>query len=262
MTKQTQYTTREQVVEYFQSSRSYEHAQRLYLGLPHYNRILAREFNRPHTPERLDLLRYHLAKAVGIPERQWRCLLSQPVQESAPQQDVVSPQKGDAYLSPQDAALQVRQEFSASPLAAQGHRLVHDFPFLTLPDTPQEIKDLAEDKVSAWMRLQVARDELFRAVTPEECYQAARDASEALALNQDIWDELVAYRDTGRPLYKLPQLQMLRFKESLRGKSEADLVRALNNARSRRSRAKDSDKAAQWDQRVKYLESLLETKAS
>lgn len=257
MSKNTTTTTREQVLEYFRSDRSYQQAQRLYLGLPFYNRALAREFNRPHTPERLDLLRYHLAKAVGISEREWRRILRSDIAPKA-SPDIAEAGQGSAPPLGGDTSEQLRAEFAAHPSAAQGHRLVVDFPFLTLPDTPQEIKDLAEDKVSAWMRLQVAREDLFRAVTPQQCYQAAAAASEALALNQDIWDELVAYRDTGRPLYKVPQLQFLRYKDSLRGKSEADLVKALHNARSRRSRAKDPDKAAQWDQRVKYLEGLLD----
>ena len=236
MSKNTTTTTREQVLEYFRSDRSYQQAQRLYLGLPFYNRALAREFNRPHTPERLDLLRYHLAKAVGISEREWRRILRSDIAPKA-SPDIAEAGQGSAPPLGGDTSEQLRAEFAAHP---------------------QEIKDLAEDKVSAWMRLQVAREDLFRAVTPQECYQAAAAASEALALNQDIWDELVAYRDTGRPLYKVPQLQFLRYKDSLRGKSEADLVKALNNARSRRSRAKDPDKAAQWDQRVKYLEGLLD----
>ena len=117
MTKQTQYTTREQVWEYFRSDRSYQQAQRLYLGLPFYNRALAREFNRPHTPERLDLLRYHLAKAVGISEREWRRILRSDIAPKA-SPDIAEAGQGSAPPLGGDTSEQLRAEFASHPSAA------------------------------------------------------------------------------------------------------------------------------------------------
>ena len=284
----TKYTTREQVEEYFRRDRSYEGAQRLYLGLQYYNRALAREFNRPHTPERLDLLRYYLAKGVGIPEGQWRGMLAEPQAEAEPPAPVqeasapAEPQKEsplelleksrevigeEAYQQARERILeaearensrQLQEAFSADTAAARGRQLVDDFPFLMQDTTPAEIKALAHDKVDAWMRLQVARADLFKAVTPQECYQAAKTAAESLALNQDIWDELIAYRDTGHPLYRLPELQMLKFKDEQKGKNAVELVKALNNARSAKSKAKTPEKKEEWAEKAKYLEGLVE----
>ena len=284
----TKYTTRTQVEEYFLRDRSYEGAQRLYLGLQYYNRALAREFNRPHTPERLDLLRYYLAKGVGIPESQWRRMLTEPQADRKSQGTVqeasapVEPQKEspldileksrevigeEAYRQARERILnseadenrrQVQEAFSGDTAAASGRQLLDLFPFLAQDSTPVEIKSLAEDKVNAWFRLQAARADLFKAVTPEECFQAAKTAAESLGLNQDLWDELTAYRDTGRPLYRLPQLKMLKFKDEQKGKSDVELVKALNNARSAKSKAKTPEKKEEWAEKVKYLEGLVE----
>jgi hypothetical protein len=99
-----------------------------------------------------------------------------------------------------------------------------EFPFLSLPDCPDEFKILMADKITAWNRYLECHEEMLRiesgAVVETDLRKAdlANNAINAFDENQKIYDELNAYQTTGMILGKHPifkRLQLTREVETM-----------------------------------------------
>lgn len=262
-------TTKEQVLDFFQTDRTHETGLNLYMRTARPSRGLLLLFNLSPSPERTDKLFYELAKAVGLEQHEWRPILRTPPEKrKAVMKADKNPKAGkghsDAHavteVQKQQAALQeVETIFRENQKAAAGHVLLADFPFLSDESTPEEIQALESEKLTEWYRLQAARADLFEAVTDDQYTDAARRAIASLEANQDIWDELVAYRDTGRPLYKVPQLAWLKFKDEVTAKTDLELPDMLASLRSQMSQNKDNpDKVKTLTRKKEYVEAEIE----
>lgn len=251
-------TTKEQVLQFFRTDRSHQGALELYMALRSPAPFLVRIFNLVPSPDRTDKLYYELAKSVGIPEREWRQMLKTPV-DSTPEKEKKAPAKSTREEAQHKKALaEVDAVFQADKTGAAGCVMAAEFPFLADESTPEEIRALDGEKMDAWYALQTARADLFKAVTEDQYTDAARRAIASLEANQDIWDELVAYRDTGRPLYKVPQLSWLKFKDDIAAMKDLELAEALNSLRSQVSQNKDNpDKLNLLTRKKEYVESAI-----
>lgn len=249
-------TTKDDVITFFRTDRTHQGALRLYLSLPSYSHGLARQFNLGPGAGRTDKLFYELGKAVGLHEREWRAMLSQ----TATAKTAMKAEKNAA--SSGEALAAIGRAFGADKNAAQGRALLDDFPFLANADTPAEIKALADDKLAAYFSMLTAHEALFRAVTPEQCSQAAAKAIENMRINQEIWDELVSYRDTGRPLYRHPSLHELEFRHWADSASMLELTKKRDSLAVQVSTSKDNpEKHAAALSRKEYVEKVIASRA-
>lgn len=100
-----------------------------------------------------------------------------------------------------------------------------EWPFLSRPECPPELKALAADKISAWERYTEAHKKLFDCSSLEECFQTARELMESFKENRLIFEELNYYRQHGTPMGKHPIWDKFKRFEDLRGMNVIDLVR-------------------------------------
>jgi hypothetical protein len=69
-----------------------------------------------------------------------------------------------------------------------------EWPFLSDPECPQELKALTADKISCWERYTEAHRKLFDCSSIEECSETARTLLENYKENRQIFDELSYYK--------------------------------------------------------------------
>lgn len=248
-------TTKDDVIKFFRTDRSHQGALMLYLGLPVYSHGLARVFNMGPGGGRTDKLFYELGKGVGLHEREWRAMLAAPM-KARPSA------KAEKTPSPAAVAEALGKTFAGDRKAAEGCTLLDDFPFLAQEGTPEEIKALVDEKLAAYFAMVAAHEALFTAVTPEQCSQAAARAIENMEINQEIYDELVAYRDTGRPLYRHPSLHELEFRHWCASATMLELTKKRDSLASTASANKDNpEKYEATLRRKEYVEKTIASRA-
>lgn len=120
--------------------------------------------------------------------------------------------------------------------AASDRSFREDWPFLSKPDCPQELKILAADKITAWTNFAAEHERLFSCVSPEQCLETAKKCVFFYRQNRKIFSEFAHYRETGRVLGKHPVFaEMLRYREMLSA-GPFDLMRRRHNLLSAISR--------------------------
>ncbi len=120
--------------------------------------------------------------------------------------------------------------------AASDRSFREDWPFLSKPDCPQELKILAADKITAWTNFAAEHERLFSCVSPEQCLETAKKCVFFYRQNRKIFSEFAHYRETGRVLGKHPVFaETLRYREMLSA-GPFDLMRRRHNLLSAISR--------------------------
>lgn len=113
---------------------------------------------------------------------------------------------------------------SEKPKAKTTRSFRKDWPFLSKPDCPTELKALAADKISCWERYTAAHKQLFDCATPEDCYQAAFNVVENYKENRAIHAELEYYQQHGTVLGRHKVFDKFKRFKSLQGKNIVELV--------------------------------------
>lgn len=140
-----------------------------------------------------------------------------------------------------------------------------EWPFLSRPECPPQLKALAADKISAWERYTAAHKKLFDCSTLEECHEVAHSLIEDFKENRMIHDELEYYKQHGATLGQHPiWKQYDRFK-SLNGMNVIELVRLHDKTLPHRiwrieSELKKGDKPhlqGEREQRLKEVQAEL-----
>jgi len=105
----------------------------------------------------------------------------------------------------------------------------NEWPFLSRPECPPQLKALAADKISCWERYTEAHKQLFDCASVEECYQVAHTLIENFKENRQIHEELEYYKQHGTVL-GLHRIfgQFKRFDE-LKGKKPIELFKLYND---------------------------------
>lgn len=89
-------------------------------------------------------------------------------------------------------------------------RFRDEWPFLSDPDCPMELKVLAADKITTYHNYCALHEKLFDCITPEEAFETAKNLLENYRQNRIILSEFAHYKEHGSILGKHPI-----FKESL-----------------------------------------------
>jgi hypothetical protein len=108
--------------------------------------------------------------------------------------------------------------------------LREEFPFLNDKDCPNELKILVADKITAWKTYEVNHAKLLQiesgelVVPGEEQAEIAKAAVTAFAENQAIYDELNAYKETGKVLGVHPIFRTLQMQREVDAMDQAELI--------------------------------------
>lgn len=133
-----------------------------------------------------------------------------------------------------------------------------EWPFLSRPECPAELKALAADKISAWERYTEAHKKLFDCSSLEECHQVAHELMENFKENRLIFEELDYYKRHGAAMGKHQVWNKFKRFEGLRGMNVIELVRLYEKTLPHRiwrieSEIKKGDKPHLLGEREKRL---------
>ncbi len=120
-------------------------------------------------------------------------------------------------------------EVPFSQTLTRGGRFREDWPFLSEPDCPMELKALAADMITSWHDYVNAHEELFSCSTPEECYEAAEKTIKNFSRNSSSRLEFQYYKEHRRILGKHPIFALSRRMDALRRLPVTGLVRKRRN---------------------------------
>lgn len=117
-----------------------------------------------------------------------------------------------------------------------------EWPFLSSPDCPIELKILASDKITAYHNYVSAHSALASCTTLEECFETAKKVIENYKQNRKILSEFAYFREHGSCLGKHPIFSETRRMEEIRGLNVMELLRLKKNLEGAIWRAKDEIK--------------------
>lgn len=113
-------------------------------------------------------------------------------------------------------ALGGQSRADAARYAARSSSLRKDWPFLSEPDCPMELKILAADKITAYREFARFHDRLYSCTTQEECAETAKKCVESFNQNCRINYEFSYYQENRKILGKHPIFAELRQTRELR----------------------------------------------
>lgn len=103
-------------------------------------------------------------------------------------------------------------------------RFREQWPFLSEPSCPMELKVLAADKITAYHNACDAHEKLFDCVTPEDCFETAKKVVENFSQNRHISSEFDYYKEHGTILGKHPVFKQAAKMNAYRKMGIAQLV--------------------------------------
>ena len=114
------------------------------------------------------------------------------------------------------ALLPFATEVPFSQTLTRGGRFREDWPFLSEPDCPTELKALAADMITSWHNYVNAHEDLFRCTTPEECFEVAEKTIRNFTQNSSSRLEFQYYKEHHRVLGKHPIFALAKKMNELR----------------------------------------------
>ncbi len=120
---------------------------------------------------------------------------------------------------------------SVAETVSSSGKFRRDWPFLSDPGCPIELKILATDKVTAWRGFVSAHAALFDASTPEECLEAAKKCVKFYCQNRKIYSEFAYYQEHKTILGKHPIFEETRRLQKLRSSGIFTLIGKEKNLR-------------------------------
>ncbi len=127
------------------------------------------------------------------------------------------------------ALLPFATEVPFSQTLTKGGRFREDWPFLSEPDCPTELKALAADMITSWHNYVNAHEDLFKCTTPEECFEAAEKTVRNFYLNSVSRTEFQYYKEHHRILGKHPIFALTKKLDNLRRMPITELIRKRRN---------------------------------
>lgn len=235
------------------------------------SRILIQMNSHGYSPGRLETLLHELKKMHGITEKE----LAMPLVVEVNNLEVIISDRL-SFLSPKDSLLKVVDDIAVTSIAdvflkapeevKNEIKLRDDFPFLNSPDCPNEFKILTADKLTHYHNYVDAHKALLVAIpegeeggvlaepvalTNDEIFILAKAAVENFTANQDIYNELECYKNTGKLLGKHPLIVVLKKKEMIEKESSlqsskrvANLVNYINRALAEFNLSLDNERKA------------------
>ena len=127
------------------------------------------------------------------------------------------------------ALLPFATEVPFSQTLTKGGRFREDWPFLSEPDCPTELKALAADMITSWHNYVNAHEDLFKCTTPEECFEAAEKTIRNFTQNSSSRLEFLYYKEHRRVLGKHPIFALAKKMDELRRLPVTSLIQKRKN---------------------------------
>jgi hypothetical protein len=242
------------------------------------NFLQLRMFNLGYSDARMDVLVSEVKKAYEIKDldlykfnvEDYEKQLQEKEQEVAENTGTENSKEPETELSEQETKF--LEALKQNEDATAGLKLREEYPFLREESTPQELKALVTDKITAWYDFAEKHAELAELAVIENpnmintVTELGKKAIEKFQLNADIKKELDFYNEKGKVLGLVPQTRFLKIDQELDEMSEADLVKHRLDAQKNKNKVKnpknDNEKARleNWTYREKKASELLDTK--
>ena len=247
------------------------------------NSLQLRMFNLGYSDARMDVLVAEVKKAYEIKDldlykfnvEDYEKTLQQNEQQDVAKADVPKSEQKENTLS--EAETKFLEALKGNEDATAGLKLREEYPFLREESTPQELKALVTDKITAWYDFAEKHEKLAKMVEnsgntisengePDPLAVLCKEAIDKFQLNADIKKELDFYKEKGKVLGIVPQLRFLKIDQELDEMSEADLVKHRLDAQKNKNKVKEpktnKEKARfeNWSYREKKATELLDTK--
>lgn len=247
------------------------------------NSLQLRMFNLGYSDARMDVLVAEVKKAYGIKDldlykfdvEDYEKTLQQNEQQDVAKADVPKSERKENTLS--EAETKFLEALKGNEDATAGLKLRDEYPFLREESTPQELKALVTDKITAWYDFAEKHEELAKMVEnsgntisengePNPLAVLCKEAIDKFKLNADIKKELDFYKVKGKVLGIVPQTKFLKIDQELNDMDPADLVKHRLDAQKNKNKVKnpknDKEKARleNWSYREKKATELLDTK--
>ncbi len=243
------------------------------------NSLQLRMFNLGYSDARMDVLVAEVKKAYEIKDldlykfnvEDYEKQLQEKEQEVPENTGTETNKEPETQLSEQETKF--LEALKQNEDATESLKLRIEYPFLREESTPQELKALVTDKITAWYDFAEKHEELAHnaySTSSQELIakvnELAEKAIEKFQLNADIKKELDFYKEKGKVLGIVPQLKFLKIDQELDEMSEADLVEHRMAAQKNKNKVKnpknENEKARfeNWSYREKKATELLDTK--
>ena len=242
------------------------------------NSLQLRMFNLGYSDARMDVLVAEVKKAYEIKDldlykfnaEDYEKQLQEKEQEVPENTGTETNKEPETQLSEQETKF--LEALKGNEDATAGLKLREEYPFLREESTPQELKALVTDKITAWYDFAEKHAELAELAVIEDpkmintVTELGKKAIEKFQLNADIKKELDFYNEKGKVLGIVPQTRFLKIDQELDEMSEADLVKHRLDAQKNKNKVKepktDKEKARfeNWSYREKKATELLDTK--
>ena len=242
------------------------------------NSLQLRMFNLGYSDARMDVLVAEVKKAYEIKDldlykfnvEDYEKQLQEKEQEVPENTGTETNKEPETELSEQETKF--LEALKGNEDATAGLKLRDEYPFLREESTPQELKALVTDKITAWYDFAEKHAELAELAVIENpnmintVTELGKKAIEKFQLNADIKKELDFYNEKGKVLGLVPQTRFLKIDQELDEMSEADLVKHRLDAQKNKNKVKtpknDNEKARfeNWSYREKKATELLDTK--
>lgn len=247
------------------------------------NSLQLRMFNLGYSDARMEVLVAETKKAYEIKDLDLHKFNVEDYEKEVRESDKTAKLEGDKTdegtqakepeIKLTEAETKFLEALKQNEDATAGLKLREEYPFLREESTPQELKALVTDKITAWYDFAEAHAELahnaYSASNQEfiaKVNELAEKAIKKFQLNADIKKELDFYKEKGKVLGIVPQLKFLKIDQELDEMSEADLVKHRLDAQKNKNKVKnpknDNEKARfeNWSYREMKAAELLETK--
>ena len=247
------------------------------------NSLQLRMFNLGYSDARMDVLVAEVKKAYEIKDldlykfnvEDYEKTLQQNEQEVPENTGTENSKEPETELSEQETKF--LEALKQNEDATAGLKLREEYPFLREESTPQELKALVTDKITAWYDFAEKHEKLAKMVEnsgntisengePDPLAVLCKEAIDKFKLNASIKKELDFYKVKGKVLGIVPQTKFLKIDQELDEMSEADLVKHRLDAQKNKNKVKnpknDNEKARfeNWSYREKKATELLDTK--
>ena len=234
---------KDKILNYLKTDRTFNSGLSLYMTYGNNIRFKTTLNHQGFSDYNHNLLLEELRKLADINEMQFNAIISLPVKQVKAVKPIV------------EVTSQEKQKFvnEIPESVKRTIRLREEFPFLSSPDCPNELKILVADMISSHARYVQNHKRLFDALSAEELSELSKSVVEDYLENRLIWEELDYFKKEGTPLKKHPIWAQQSRRQEISEMSTSDLSTLKTNLRSNISRNKgwlkknpESEKAASW----------------
>lgn len=173
------------VIAWLQGGCNFEEGVKLLDAAGIYRNFLHICQRQGETTSNKSMLEYQLIVLAGMTEKQ-----AKSIKKTEP----AKKKKVAMFSHEANTKKLVHECLSPITLDPQRTKLREEFPFLSDPGCPDELKILVSDKITAYLGYVSSHERLFTAKTKEETFSAARDTVEFFINNRRIYLELEHYK--------------------------------------------------------------------